>query len=301
IRIIPEEERPEYGRFVIEPLEQGYGQTIGNSLRRALLSSLSGAAITQVNIRGAAHQFTSLEGVSEDVVMMILNLKKIHVRLDGKEKGIATLKVKGLREVKASDIELPAGATIANPEQPITTIAKGVSLEMEIVIEQGKGYSSADERPSEEIGVIPVDALFSPVVRVNYTVEATRVGRITNFDKLTIDITTNGTRTPSECLVQAASVLVDHFTLFVHPEKTVGTTAKVDRKAEAAKRQLVDELDLPIRIVNSLKAAGIETIGDLAGYSRGSLRRVRNLGGKSIDAVEKTLVEKGLNLSTEEK
>ncbi len=292
-----EKETADYGKFVIEPLDQGYGHTIGNSLRRVLLTSLPGAAITQAKISGVRHQFTSLTGMAEDIIEFILNLKKARLRITADKPVKLTLDVKGPREVKAKDISKAAGVEIVNGDLVIAHLADSKSkLSAQLVAESGTGYSVAEERRSGEIGVIPIDASFSPVIHVNYKVEATRVGRLTNYDKLTLEIKTDGTLKPSVGLKQAAKILVDHFTTIYQPQpspKKQAVREQTPLTDEMLKTSL-EELDLPVRLTNSLKAGKIETIGDFLTKDKKELLKMKNLGPKSIALVEEKLKEKGI-------
>lgn len=295
-----EQESENFGRFVIEPLDQGYGHTIGNSIRRVLLSSLSGAAVTQVKISGVRHQFTAVSGMSEDVVEFILNLKKLRLKINGDKPVKLTLDVKGPKEVKAKDVEKSAGVEIINGDLTLANLADAKSkLTATIIAENGSGYSLADERKTGEIGLIPVDANFSPVIKVNYEVEATRVGRVTNFDKLTLEITTDGTIKPSDALKSAAKILVDHFKVIHEPQaadkkEKVKSQSESPSVAEELLKTSLEELDLPVRLTNSLKSAKIETIGDFLEKDKKELMKIKNMGQKSISLVEEKLRERGV-------
>ena len=296
-----ENEKSDYATLVIEPLKQGYGHTLGNSLRRILLNSLSGAAITSVKIKGVKHQFSTLEGMGEDIVQLILNLKTIRVSLEeGKEKETLTLEATGPGDVTAADINTPPGVSISNPDTYLATLADSKStLKAEITVERGTGYSPADERKSQSIGVIPVDALFSPIKRVNPTVKATRVGRRTDFDKLELEVWTDGTISPKTALEQAAQILVEHFQQIINPVSTP-EESKVDAPSYESNETLrltVEELDLPTRIANALRKGGYKTVGDLTQASKDEVAKVKNLGDRSVILVEEALVEKGVNFS----
>ena len=297
IEIKTEKETPEYGKFIIEPLDQGYGHTIGNSLRRVLLVSLPGAAIIQVKLSGVHHQFSSLPGVTEDIVEFILNLKKIRLKITGDKPVKLTLESKGPKEVKAADIEKAAGVEIINGDLTLAHLADSkTKLNARLIAENGTGYSLADERKTNEIGVIPIDANFSPVTRVTYKVETTRVGRLTNYDKLILEISTDGTIKPSDALKQAAKILVDHFTTVYQPQQASKKqkTPQEPVSSEVLKTSL-EELDLPVRLTNSLKLGKIETIGDYLKKDRKDLLKMKNMGPKSIMLVEEKLREKGVN------
>ncbi len=302
IEVETEKETDDFGKFTIEPLDQGYGHTIGNSLRRVLLSSLTGAAITQVKISGVRHQFTSMAGMSEDIVEFILNLKKVRLVISSDKPVKLTLDAKGPGEVKAKDIVPSAGCEIINKDLVLAHLADSKSrLSATIIAESGRGYSLADERKTGEIGVIPIDANFSPVVKVDYKVEATRIGRVTNYDKLTLVITTDGTLKPSDALKGAAKILVDHFSTIYSPQpvvkKQTEQTSEVQQAAsEEDLKVSLEELDLPVRLTNSLKAGKIETIGDFLASDRKSLMKMKNMGPKSIAMVEEKLKERGMQV-----
>lgn len=297
-----EKETESFGRFVIEPLDQGYGHTIGNSLRRVLLSSLSGAAVTQVKIAGVRHQFTAVSGMSEDIVEFILNLKQLRLKISNDKPAKLSLDVKGPKEVKAKDLEKTAGVEIVNGDLILANLADSKSkLSATIIAENGSGYSLANERKTGEIGLIPVDANFSPVTKVNYEVEATRVGRVTNYDKLTIEISTDGTIKPSEALKSAAGILVDHFKIIVEPQpvaKKQKSSPAEDQNAptEEILKTSLEELDLPVRLTNSLKTGKIDTIGDFLTRDKKDLMKMKNMGPKSVSLVEEKLRERGVDV-----
>jgi DNA-directed RNA polymerase subunit alpha len=283
-----------YGRFAITPLEQGYGLTIGNSLRRVLLSSLPGIAVTSVKIAGVKHQFSSLVGMKEDIVEFVLNLKK--VRFSGKvEKATkAILEVTKPGEFTAAEIKVGGGIKIANPDLILGTLNKGSKLSADITIESGSGYSPADERRGETIGLIPVDASFSPVKRVSYKIEETRVGRLTNYDKLLLEIWTDGTVAAKDALIESAKILTAYFIQVVNPKK-------VEKVVEAPKDELgligklsVEEIGLPTRVANALIKAGFETVEQLAYAKKEDLVKVRNLGEKSLKIIAAALGTKGV-------
>ncbi|KKU17718.1 MAG: DNA-directed RNA polymerase subunit alpha [Candidatus Woesebacteria bacterium GW2011_GWC2_45_9] len=290
-----EESKGDYGKFVISPLERGYGDTLGNSLRRVLLTSLPGAAVTTVRIAGIRHQFSSLKGMKEDVVEFLLNLKKVRFSYSGEKAVKATLSVKSAGEVKAKDIKIPASVTIANPELVLATLNKGAKLEAEMEIEAGAGYSPAEDRIGGPIGTVPLDASFSPIQRVNYKVEETRVGRFTNFDKLILEVWTDGTITPKEATVSAAKILVSYFNQIVSPKKVEKKEAKEDVDIIGPVGKLsVEEIGLPTRVANALVKAGYETVEELVKAKKEDLVKVRNVGEKSIKIITVALVEKGV-------
>lgn len=282
--------------LVIEPLEQGYGHTLGNALRRVLLTSLPGCAITAVAVDGVDHQYTALEGMKEDVVELILNLKQVRVKADHEGKGTLKFSVKGPKEVTAADIECEAGFSVVTPEQKIATVAKGKTLTVEMVAETGMGYRLASEVKSEVIGQVMIDALFSPVAKVSYKVEATRVGRKTDYDRIVLDVQTDGSISPLEAVEQAARVLARQFTQVFAPvvaEVKAEMPALSPEEAETLKLT-VEELDLPTRIANALRKGGFKTVGDLLASNKGVISKVKNLGGKSVDLINEALSKKGV-------
>lgn len=286
-------------RFVFEPLPQGFGQTLGTSLRRVLYSSIPGAAITSIKITGANHQFSTLPGVVEDLVHVVLNLKQVRVKYTGDKPAKLTLSVKGEVEVTAGDFECSNGASIANPELVIAHLSdKAAKLEIEASVETGYGYSPAEDRKSTTVGLIPTDATFSPVVRVNVTVESTRVGRITNFDKLILDVTTDGTMTSTQALEDASSTMVEYFKAILNPQSApVSTPSAAPKQPTVAGGALsIEELDLPTRIANALQKAGFETVNDLYATTREELAKVKNVGSKSVKLIEAAMAQRGLVL-----
>lgn len=293
-------DKPDYGKFSFEPLDQGYGQTLGNSLRRVLLSSLPGSAITSAKIDGVKHQFSTIGGMKEDVVEFLLNLKKVRLTIDGDKVVTLTLAKQGPGVITAGDIEAPAGTTIVNRDLVLGTLSdKKSTLEAELTAEKGYGYVATEEKHIDEIGRIPLDALYSPVSRVNYKVEATRVGRMTNLDRLVMEVWTDGTISPIAAVKQAAKILVTYFQQVYEPkiggvdEATPVTTVISD---EILKMR-IEELDIPTRIVNALSNGGIETVGQLLGTPRGEVIKIKNLGAKSLSIVEEKLREKGVTLT----
>ncbi len=295
-----EVEEKNFGRYSIEPLTQGYGQTLGNSLRRVLLTSLSGNAITTVKIEGVKHQFATLPGLKEDIVEFLLNVKKIRLILEGAETATMKLIKHGPGVITAGDIEVSAGVTIMNPDIILGTLAdKKATIDMQFTVQKGFGYMTADEQHNDEIGVIPLDALYSPIIRVNYHVEATRVGRMTNLDKLVLEIWTDGTKAPLEALKNAASILVSYFSQIVEPKVIVKEDAVVISTAvsDETVKMRIEELDIPTRIVNALANGGIETIGQMLATPRAELMKIKNLGAKSITIIEEKLKEKNVTLA----
>ncbi|MBI5018730.1 DNA-directed RNA polymerase subunit alpha [Candidatus Gottesmanbacteria bacterium] len=295
-----EVDKPGYGMFVMEPLEQGYGHTLGNSLRRVLLTSLPGSSITSIKIGGVSHQFSTLAGLKEDIVELILNLKKVRLAVATGEAAVLKLSKKGVGPVTAGDFEVPAGVTIVNPDMVIANLTdKKAELDLEANVETGYGYVQADERKVDEVGRIPMDSLFSPVVRVNYRVDATRVGRMTNLDKLVMEIWTDETITPFAALKSAAKVLVSYFLQVYEPKARVSdeTIAVTPSVSDEVLKMRIEELDIPTRIVNALARGSIETIGQLLGTPRVELMKIKNLGAKSLSIVEDKLREKGVAIS----
>lgn len=290
----------DFGQFVIEPLDPGYGHTLGNSLRRVLLISIPGAAVVSVKISGVKHKFSTVPGLKENVVDFLLNIKELNFRfVDSKNEATVKLSVKGPKEIKASELELPDGLEVVNKDHYLGALAdKKAKLDMELTVERGMGYSLAEDRRTSTLGVIPTDAVFTPVRRVSFEVSATRVGRQTNLDKLTLNVWTNGVIKPREALNEAAKILSSFFSQIYQPkEAPVEVAAQTAGFPESVARLTIDELDLPTRIYNSLRNGGIETLGELVGTPRKDLISMRNMGSKSITAIEEKLKEKGVNLS----
>jgi DNA-directed RNA polymerase subunit alpha len=309
-KITHEEVDANHGVFVIEPLDRGFGYTFGNSLRRVLLSSLEGAAVTSVKIEGVAHEFTTLPGVREDVTDIILNLKNLICRLHGESPEIEVhIAKRGSGPVTAADIEAPADLEILNPDLEIAHLSDRARLEITLTIGRGRGYVPAElnRGPQHTIGVIPVDSIFSPVRRVSYDVEAARVGQRTDYDKLRMDVTTDGSIDPREAIAQAAEILIRQLMIFTDPEKIEGF-AEGGAAAETAEAPLahgmenfpIEELELGVRSYNCLKRVGIETIGDLVMKTETELAAIPNFGKKSIEEVKETLAAHGLNLRGDE-
>ncbi len=301
------------GTFTIEPLDRGFGYTFGNSLRRVLLSSLAGAAVTSVRIEGVAHEFSTINGVKEDVTDIVLNLKEIVCRMHSDAAEIeAPLVVTGPGDITAGDIDLPSGVEILNPEARIATLEKKTKLEMYLTIGHGRGYSPAEDNktPDQPIGVIPIDSIFSPVKRVAYSVDAARVGQKTDYDKLTIDIETDGSLDPQAALREAAEILIKYLAIFTDADRVealrdqgAALVAGADGMGDGAGASaggmddiLIEELELGVRSYNCLKRAGIQTVGDLVQKSESELAAIPNFGRKSIEEVKETLDARGLNL-----
>ncbi len=291
---IKEEVKKEnYSKFIFTPLEQGYGNTLGNSLRRVLLTSLRGAAITEVKISGVKHQFSSLKGMKEDVVEFLLNLKKVRFSCDSDKTSKATLSVAG-GEVKAGDIKTDSSVKVINKDLVLANLTKGSKLEARLEIGTGTGYSPAEERSTSEIGVIPLDASFSPIVRVNYKVEETRVGRLTNYDKLTFEVWTDGTIDAKDALLKSSKILISYYNQILEPKKVEKEKEEKKDSFGPMGKLSVEEIGLPTRVANALLKAGYEAVEDLITAKRPDLVKVRNLGEKSVKVIEAALGEKGL-------
>lgn len=291
-----EVETADYGKFIIEPLAQGYGHTLGNSLRRVLLTSLKGVAVTKVRIEGVKHAFSTLPGLKEDVIQLLLNIKKLRFKLKGEKSTTAVLSAKGATKVTAKDIK-SSDAEVINQDQYLCELtAKNAKLTIEFSIEPGYGYILAEDiGGSKEIGTINLDSTFTPVIRVNYKIEATRVGRMTNLDKLILEITTDGTITPYDALKEAAKTMVSYFVQIYEPKvKSIDNVAVTPTISDEILKMTLEELDLPTRIVNALHNGGIETVGQLLGTPKKDLYKIKNLGAKSINVIETILREKGI-------
>jgi len=297
-KVKPEVEKADYGKFIISPLAQGYGHTLGNSLRRVLLTSLEGTAVTEVKFKGIKHQFSTIEGVSEDVVEIILNIKKLRLKLEGDKPAQITVSVKRVGQLKASDIKTPARVKIVNQDLVLANVNnKKAKLEIEMKVEKGLGYVPFEEQKVEGLGVIPVDSLFTPVTRVNYQVEETRVGGMTNLDKLILEIWTDGTVTPLSALKKSAKILANYFKYLYEPKKSV--VEEEEESVFASERLLkttVEELELPTRITNALLRVEIKNLGQLLSKRREELLKIRNMGAKSVVLIEEKLKNKGLKL-----
>mgnify|MGYP000789042988 FL=1 len=299
-----------YGRFVVEPLERGYGITLGNSLRRIMLSSLPGAAVSQVKIEGVLHEFSSIPGVKEDVTEIIMNLKSLAIRNNSEtnEAKVAYIEFEGEGVVRASDIQVDQDIEIMNPETVIATLNGGADskLYMELTITKGRGYVSADKNKSDDlpIGVIAVDSIYTPVERVNMAVQNTRVGQVTDYDKLTLDVYTNGTLAPDEAVSLAAKVLSEHLSLFIDLSENAKTAEvmveKEDDEKEKVLEMSIDELELSVRSYNCLKRAGINTVEELINKTPEDMMKVRNLGRKSLEEVQAKISELGFHFRPSE-
>jgi len=302
IECVEKNENNTYAKFVVEPLERGYGITLGNSLRRVLLSSLPGAAVTSVKIEGVLHEFSTIPGVVEDVTDIILNLKSLALKVHDDEPQILRIEAQGPGEVVAGDLIRGSQVEVFNPDQHIATLDKGANLVMELVVERGRGYRTAEKNKKEDhiIGIIPVDSIFSPVRKVNYTVTDTRVGQITEYDKLTLEVWTNGTIAPDEAISLSAKILNDHLKLFIGLTEKIGDVEIMVEKEEEERNKILDmsieELDLSVRSYNCLKRANINTVGELIMKTEEDMMKVRNLGKKSLEEVDAKLASLGLSL-----
>ena len=295
-----------YGKFVVEPLERGYGITLGNSLRRVLLSSLPGAAVTSVKIDGVLHEFSTIPGVKEDVTEIVLNLKSLSVKLDGDEPRLVRIEAEGEGEIKAGDIIHGPDVEILNPDLHIATLSADARLYMEITLEKGRGYVPAEKNKEQgqPIGIIPVDSIFTPVVKANFRVENTRVGQVTDYDKLTLEVWTDGSIAPDEAVSLGAKILNEHLNLFVTLTDQVRDVEIMVEKEEDKKEKVlemtIEELDLSVRSYNCLKRAGINTVEELTQKTEEDMMKVRNLGKKSLEDVQSKLAELNLSLKKSE-
>lgn len=294
-----------YGQFVVEPLDRGFGATLGNSLRRVLLSSLYGASVTAVKIEGVAHPFSNIPGVLEDVLHILLNLKEVVIRSHSEQPKVVTLKAKGKGEVKAGDIEHDAEVEIINPEHKIATLDSSGKLEMEMIIERGRGYVSSEgnKKPNLPVGYISTDSIFTPVLKVNLSTEEVRVGQEINYDRLILSVWTNGSVRPDEAVKESAKILSKHVDLFVHlGEKVDILGVEAEGKAEVSETVLemnIEDLELSARSLNCLKKAGVKTVGELIANSLEDLMKFKNFGAKSLDEVREKLAEYKLVLKGE--
>ncbi|MCS1352583.1 DNA-directed RNA polymerase subunit alpha [Mechercharimyces sp. CAU 1602] len=295
-----------YGKFVVEPLERGYGTTLGNSLRRILLSSLPGAAVTSIQIDGVLHEFSTVPGVVEDTTQIILNLKQLALRIHSEEEKVLEIDIEGGGLVTAGDIRADSDVEILNPDLHIATLAEGGRFHVRLTADRGRGYVPADGNKKEEqsIGVIPIDSLYSPIERVNYKVENTRVGQVTNYDKLTMEVWTDGSIRPDEAVSLGSKIMTEHLMLFVGlTEEAQGAEIMVEKeedKKEKVMEMTIEELDLSVRSYNCLKRAGINTVHELTQKSEDDMMKVRNLGRKSLEEVQEKLEGLGLGLREED-
>jgi len=306
IELVEQSEDGKYGKFVVEPLERGYGTTLGNSLRRVLLSSLPGAAVTSVQIDGALHEFTTIEGVVEDVTTIILNLKDLALKIYSDDVKTLEIDAQGEGVVTAADLTYDSDVEVLNHDLHIATLNENGRLYMKITAQRGRGYRTADENKQENqpIGVIPVDSVFTPVERVSYQVENTRVGQRTDYDKLTLDVWTNGSITPEEAVSLAAKILTEHLNIFVGLTDDAKNAEIMVEKEEDQKEKVlemtIEELDLSVRSYNCLKRAGINTVQELTQKTEADMMKVRNLGRKSLEEVKSKLAELDLSLRSED-
>lgn len=297
-----------FGKFVVEPLERGFGNTLGNSLRRVLLSSLEGVAVTSIKIDGVLHEFSTIPGVKEDVTEIVLNMKGLTAKLYCNGPKVVTIAAEGPCNVTADSIKCDSEVEILNPDMHIATLGEGAKLNMEITLDRGRGYISAEKNKASMsqniIGILPVDSIYTPVLKVNYTVENTRVGQITDYDKLTLDVWTNGVISAQEAVSLAAKVLTEHLNLFVNLSEKGSSTEimveKDDKGKEKVLEMTIEELDLSVRSFNCLKRAGINTVEDLINKSEDDMMKVRNLGRKSLEEVVEKLTSLGFSLQNEE-
>ncbi|AQG72871.1 DNA-directed RNA polymerase subunit alpha [Lacticaseibacillus rhamnosus] len=300
------DESTNYGKFVVEPLERGYGTTLGNSLRRILLSSLPGAAVSSIQIDGVLHEFSTIDGVLEDVTQIILNIKKLALKMNTDEDKNIEIDVNGPAKVTAADIVADPDVEVLNPEQYICTVADGGHFHVRMTVKKGRGYVAADQNKSDDmpIGVLPIDSIFTPISRVNYQVESTRVGRRNDFDKLTLDVWTNGSISPREAISLAAKILTEHLDIFVNLTDEAKNAEVMVEKEETHKEKMlemtIEELDLSVRSYNCLKRAGINTVQELTNKTEADMMKVRNLGRKSLEEVKNKLADLGLGLRKED-
>lgn len=295
-----------YGKFVVEPLERGYGTTLGNCLRRILLSSLPGVAATSVKIDGVVHEFSTIPGVKEDVTEIILNIKNLAMQLFSEGEKTIYIEAEGPGEVTAGSIKPDADVVILNPELHIATLDEDAKLYMEITIQKGRGYVPSDKNktPNMPVGVIPVDSIYTPISKVNYTVDNTRVGQMTNLDKLTFEVWTDGTISPDEAISLGAKIMSEHLNLFIDLSETTRNTEIMVEKEETKKEKVlemnIEELDLSVRSYNCLRRAGINTVEDLTARTEADMMKVRNLGRKSLEEVINKLAALGFSLAANE-
>ena len=306
IKCLEADDANNYAKFVCEPLERGYGITIGNSLRRILLSSLPGSAITSVKIEGVLHEFTTVPNVVEDVPEIIINLKNVRLKLDKNEQKTLRINFNGAGEVTAGDIETDGTVEVLNPDLHIATVSEGGHLVIDMTAEMGRGYNTAEKnkKPEQAIGVLPIDSIYTPVKKVNYSVENTRVGQMVDYDKLTIEVWTDGSLKPYEALSIAAKVMTGHLELFIDLSETAKNTQVMVEKEESKKEKVlemsIEDLELSVRSFNCLKRAAISTVEDLTNKTEADMMKVRNLGKKSLDEVANKLHALGLDFAKEE-
>jgi DNA-directed RNA polymerase subunit alpha len=302
IEVVEVSEDSTYGKFVVEPLERGYGTTLGNSLRRILLSSLPGAAVISIEIDGVLHEFSTIEGVVEDTTQIILNVKTLSLKIHSDEEKVLEIDAEGAGVITAADIRADSDVEILNPELVIATLEEGARLHVRMVANRGRGYVAAEQnkRSDMPIGVIPIDSIYTPISRVNYQVENTRVGQVTNYDKLTLEVWTDGSIRPEEAVSLGAKIMTEHLNLFVgltdEAQEAEIMVEKEEDKKEKVLEMTIEELDLSVRSYNCLKRAGINTVQELTQKTEEDMMKVRNLGRKSLEEVQEKLEELGLGL-----
>lgn len=307
IECVDKDPEAHYGKFVIEPLERGYGTTLGNSLRRVLLSSLPGSAVTAIKMDGVLHEFSTIPGVLEDTTELILNIKQMVLHYEGTERKIIRLEQSGPKEVKAGDIVPDAEIEVLNPDLHIATLDEDGKLVIEMTVERGRGYVSADQQPNKDddiVGLLPVDSIYTPVNRVNYTVDNARVGKRTDYDSLTLEVWTNGSISPEESVSLSAQILIEYLKLFTEIDDTYAEVEILVEKEEEKKDKVlemsIEELELSVRASNGLKRANINTVGDLIEKTREEMSKIRNLGQKSLEEIERKLKELDLSFKKPE-
>lgn len=307
IECVDKDPERNYGKFVIEPLERGYGTTLGNSLRRVLLSSLPGAAVTSIKMDGVLHEFSTMPNVVEDTTEIILNIKKLVLKYDSQDRKILRIEKEGKMDLKASDITPDGEVEILNPDLHIATLDEGAKIAMELTVERGRGYVSADQQPikgDDIVGLIPIDSIYTPVTKVNYTVDMARVGKRTDYDSLTLEVWTNGSISPEEGISLSAQILIEYLKLFTEIDDTYAEVEILVEKEEEKKDKVlemsIEELELSVRASNGLKRANINTVGDLIEKTREEMSKIRNLGQKSLEEIERKLKELDLSFKKAE-
>lgn len=307
IECVDKDSEKNYGKFVIEPLERGYGTTLGNSLRRVLLSSLPGAAVTSIKVDGVLHEFSTIPNVVEDTTEIILNIKKLVLKYDNQDRKILRIEQEGKMELKASDITPDGEVEILNPDLHIATLDEGAKINMELTVERGRGYVSADQQPIKSddiVGLIPIDSIYTPVTKVNYSVDMARVGKRTDYDSLILEVWTNGSISPEEGISLSAQILIEYLKLFTEIDDTYAEVEILVEKEEEKKDKVlemsIEELELSVRASNGLKRANINTVGDLIEKTREEMSKIRNLGQKSLEEIERKLKELDLSFKKPE-
>ncbi len=307
IECVDKDPEKNYGKFVIEPLERGYGTTLGNSLRRVLLSSLPGAAVTSIKLDGVLHEFSTIPNVVEDTTEIILNIKKLVLKYDSQDRKILRIEKEGKMDLKAGDITPDGEVEILNPDLHIATLDEGAKINMELTVERGRGYVSADQQPikgDDIVGLIPIDSIYTPVTKVNYTVDMARVGKRTDYDSLTLEVWTNGSISPEEGISLSAQIMIEYLKLFTEIDDTYAEVEILVEKEEEKKDKVlemsIEELELSVRASNGLKRANINTVGDLIEKTREEMSKIRNLGQKSLEEIERKLKELDLSFKKTE-